>query len=239
MRKYVWLIGILIVAMLAVTFVAGCGKKQATSGAGVATAPGTTEAPAGGGANTLGDLLKKSGAITSYVMIMNMGPTKMRMAQKLEGGKPVAMKMDMGPQGWMLIQMDKKMQYTYSPATKSAMAMPMSASMAASQGGSGATAIDKLKALVGTKVSSETVDGVDCLKVVSKDGASTYWVEKENGLPVQMLMAGKTMKFKYEQINSVPDSEFEVPAGVKIQQMPAMPKMPNMPNMPGMPKAPK
>jgi len=231
MRKYVWLIGILVVAMLAVTFMAGCGKKQ-QSQSGVATAPASTQGPAGEGANTLGDLLKKSGAITSYVMIMDMGPMKMRVAQKLADGKPVAMKMDMGPQGWTIVQMDKKMQYTYSPATKSVMAMPMSANMAASQSGSGASAMDKLKALVGTKVSSETVDGVDCLKVISKDRANTYWVEKENGLPVQVLVGGKTMKFKYEQINSVPDSTFEVPAGVKIQQMPKMPGMPNMPKMP-------
>jgi len=82
MRKYVWLIGILVVAMLAVTFMAGCGKKQ-QSQSGVATAPASTQGPAGEGANTLGDLLKKSGAITSYVMIMDMGPMKMRVAQKL------------------------------------------------------------------------------------------------------------------------------------------------------------
>lgn len=224
MRKYVWLISILMVAML---LVAGCGKKQqsvVSTGGSTSTAPSasTTTAPAGGGASTLGDLIKKQSGLSSYIMTMDLGAMKMREAVKLQGGKPLAMKMDMGAQGWMLMQMDKKMQYMYNPTTKSAMAMPISdAVMSSSQS---KDPIAALKALAGAKISSDKVDGVDCLKVVASQG--TFWCEKTNGLPVQMDMGGKLMKFKYEQINSVPDSEFELPAGVKIQQMPAMPKAP-------------
>lgn len=222
MRKYTWLIAILIIAMAGMMLVAGCGSKKQSSSS-VVTTNGSKEAdaPAGGGASTLGDLLKKQSGLSSYVMVMDMGQMKMRMAQKMDNGKPVRMKMDMGSQGWMLMQMDKKMQYMYNPATKSAMAMPISdAAMQNTQ----KDPLAALKAMVGSKISSETIDGVDCLKVEDKNG--TYWCEKKNGLPVQAEVMGNKMKFKYEQINSVPDSEFELPAGVTIQQMPAAPKAP-------------
>lgn len=230
MRKYVWLIGILIIAMLAMTFVAGCGKKQQSSS--VATAPGQAPPPgappgappAAAGINTLADLQKAMTGLSSYVMTMDMGGMKIRTAVKLDGGKPVAMKSDTG-QGWSIMRMDKKVMYSYSPATKAVMQMPMPASAGGASSGGAPSALsiaDQLKAMAGAKVSSEAVDGVDCLKVV--DGQNTYWCEKQHGLPVQMDMGGKTMKFKYEQVNAVPDSEFEVPAGLKIQQMPSTPK---------------
>lgn len=228
MRKYTWLIAILVVAMLAVTFMAGCGKKQESSSvvstgspsAGTAASPTTAPAKI----STLADLIKKQGGLSSYIMTMDMGQMKMRTAMKMEGGKPVAMKVDMGPQGWMLMRVDKKMQYMYNPQTKGVMGMPISdTAMASAQ----KDPLAQLKAMAGAKVSSDTVDGVDCLKVVS--GQGTFWCEKENGLPVQAQVMGKLMKFKYEQINSVADSEFELPAGTKVQTMPAMPNMPKAP----------
>lgn len=229
MRKHVWLIGILVVALAAGSFVVGCGKKQQPqTGAAGTTAPERVKGPAGEGANNLGDLLKKQSDLTSYVMSMQTGAMKVRYAMKMDNGKPVAMKMDNGPQGWMIMRMDKKIQYIYNPATKSAMAMPMSGPgpQSGPAGASSAPDAAALKALTGTKVSSDTVDGVDCMKVISADGSNTYWIEKEHGLPVQLTSGGKTLKFNYEQINSVPDSEFELPPGVKIQQMPKMPQMP-------------
>jgi len=229
MRKHIWLIGILVIALLAASFMAGCGKKQqAQTEATAPTAPEQVKGPAGEGANALGDLLAKQSDLTSYVMSMEAGGVKVRYAVKMEKGKPVAMKVDSGPQGWMIMRMDKKIQYIYNPATKSAMAMPMSGAGPQSGPAGKPSAPDAaaLRALTGTKVSSETVDGVDCLKVISADGANTYWIEKEHGLPVQVQSGGKTMKFSYEQINSVPDSEFELPPGVKVQEMPKMPQMP-------------
>jgi len=227
MRKHVWLIGILVIALLVVPFVVGCGgKKQPGS---VTTAPaGKPAAPAGGGAATLGELMSKQRELSSYSVSMESGAAKASYAIKMTNGKPVAMKIDTGQGGWMIMRLDKKMQYLYTPATKAVMAMPITetASAAASKGPPSAEA---LKALGMQKESQDTVDGVDCLKVSSADGKKAYWIEKEHGLPVQVKDGDKTMKFKYEQINAVPDSTFEVPAGMKTQEMPKMPGMPKMP----------
>ena len=225
MRKYVWLVGILVIAMVAVMFVAGCGGKKQS----VVTANSSNGAPAGEGANTLGGLLKRSSAITSYVMITEAGPMKTRTAMKMADGKPVAMKMDTEQGGWMIIRLDKKMHYMYNPATKYVMAMQISGSSSPSSRPAGVPDAANLKALAGMKTSSDTIDGVECTKVTSVDGANTYWFEKENGLPVQSMVGGQTMKFKYEDINAVPDSEFEVPAGLKTMKMSDMPGMPKMP----------
>lgn len=231
MRKYIFLVGILIIALLAV----GCGKKQEEATSNQPMPPLTPAPVAGEGANALGDLLKKQSDLTSYVMLMDSGKMKSNYSVKLANGKPVAMKMQTSKTDWVIIRMDKKMQYIYNPAMKSVMAMPMTG-VGPQSGLAKAPDADALKALAGMKTSSEMVDGVDTLKVSNADGSKVYWVEKEHGLPVQVKDGAQTLKFKYEQINAVPDSEFEVPTGTKIQQMPKMPGMPPMPNMPKMPK---
>lgn len=235
MRKYVWLIGILVIALLVVPFMVGCGSKQQSGSVTTASGEKSAEEPtgtAGGGANTLGDLMKKHGELSSYVMTTDTGGMKTRTAMKMADGKPVAMKVDTGQGGWMIMRLDKKMQYMYNPATKSVMAMPMTGTAQSAPSKGPLPDAEAMKALGMQKTTSETLDGVDCLKMASSDGKKAYWVEKEHGLPVQVTDGGKTMKFKYEQINSVPDSTFEVPAGIKTQEMPKMPGMPNMPKMP-------
>lgn len=226
MRKYLCLIAILAI------LVAGCGKKQQEA---TPTPPMPPVPTAGEGANTLGDLMKKQVGLTSYVMLMDSGVMKSKIAVKMANGKPVAMKMQTNKSDWIIMQLDKKMQYIYNPAMKSVMAMPMTGAAPTSPT-KGMPDAEALKALVGQKVTSETIDGVDTLKVSNADGSKVYWVEKEHSLPVQVKEGAQTIKFKYEQINSVPDSEFEVPAGTKIQEMPKMPGMPPMPNIPKMPK---
>jgi len=223
MRKYTWLVGILVMAMLAVTFMAGCGKKQqsvVSTSSSSKSGASTASAPAGA-VGTLADLIKKQSGLSSYKMTMDMGGMKVTTAVKMEGGKAVAVKSDMGANGWMLMRMDKKMQYMYNPQMKGVMAQPIDQkALAASQ----KDPLDQIKALVDAKVSSDTVNGIACLKVVAKEG--TFWCEKENGLPIQMDIGGKMMKFSYDQVNAVPDSEFELPAGTKIMKMPAMPGAP-------------
>ncbi len=63
-------------------------------------------------------------------------------------------------------------------------------------------------------------------------------MDKKYGLPRQMEAEGKVVKLKYEAINAVPDSEFQLPAGTKVQDMAdAMKQMPkNLPK--GVPAIP-
>jgi len=221
MRKYAWLVAVLIIAMVAVMFVAGCGGKKDSASVVSWSSDVCSSDLSSGSANTLAAIFEKQKGLSSYTMLMDMGEMKAKASSKLKDGKPVAMKMDLGGQGWMLILVDKKIQYMYNPATKTAMSIPMSDSQIAA---STKDPVATLKELADAKVSSDKVDGVDCLKVVSKDG--TFWCDKANGLPVQVELQGRKMKFKYEQINSVPDSEFELPAGTKVQEMPTAPQSP-------------
>jgi hypothetical protein len=69
----------------------------------------------------------------------------------------------------------------------------------------------------------ETVDGVPCLRVDVKrqDGTNaTYWLDTQYGLLRQSKIGDTVTKIKYEQINAVPDSAFELPAGVKVVDAP-------------------
>lgn len=227
MRKCLWLIVIFAIV------VAGCGKKQ--QAVDTPPPPVPLVPTAGEGANALGDLMKKQAGLTSYSVLMDSGHMQARYLVKLKNGKPIALKMQTSRTDWVIIRLDKKMQYYYDPAMKLATAMPMTSSSSTAPG-LGLQDTEAIKTLAGQKVSSDKVDGVDCLKVSNADGTKVYWVEKVHGLPVQVKDGSQTIKLKYEQINSVPDSEFEVPAGTKIKQMPKMPGMPPMPNMPKMPK---
>lgn len=201
MRKYVFLIGVFVITLL----MSGCGNKQEL--AQKTTAGGEV-------ANTLGDLIKKQSKVTSYILV---GPMKSKLAVKLNEGKPVATRLE-SEQGWLLKRLDKKMNYIYDQATKSITAMSI-AGFPNRETEPVSAAADALKALADSKVSSETVDGVECMKVSNADGSKVYWLEKEHGLPLQLKSDGQNLKFKYEQINSVPDSMFELPAGTKIREM--------------------
>lgn len=89
---------------------------------------------------------------------------------------------------------------------------------------------------------SETIDGVDCwvVETTSDEGVTTKtWFAKENGLVRRTESSEVLANYQYEQVGSMPDSEFELPEGMTVQEMPAMPEMPEMPEMPDMPRAPR
>jgi hypothetical protein len=86
---------------------------------------------------------------------------------------------------------------------------------------------------------SETIDGVECWVAETTDDEGdtvTTWVAKDNGLMQRMESDEIIITYDYEQIGEVPDSEFEVPEGMEIREMPNMEDMPDMENMPEMPE---
>jgi hypothetical protein len=73
-------------------------------------------------------------------------------------------------------------------------------------------------------VTSAKLSGVDCYLVQWKDerGEQTQvWVDKQYGLERKSQSARGTTTFTYSKINAVPDSEFELPTGLKITEAPA------------------
>lgn len=231
MRRY----AAMIVALLIVGLLAGCSK---TKPVGQAVTPPAVKKPAGN-AGIFAELTQKRARLKSYVQVMDMGGRQAKHAMKLENGKPVAMKMQMAPGGgWILVLMDEKVQYTYDPNSKTAMKMSMGDSQPEQGKAPAGLKVPKLEDMKTPTMSSDTVDGVDCWKIVSPSlggDNSAVWMDKEYGLARQMQTGQTITKIQYEQINAVPDSEFQLPPGTKVQDMGAM--MHQMPKMPqGMPK---
>ena len=154
------------------------------------------------------------GALELLLGLMDVGGVATMQSMKLADGVPVAMKMDMGDRGWVLTQFDKKVQYVFNPQTKVAMKTPLPQDTNIK--GEMDKQIGKFKK-EGVKVTNDTVDGLACWKVATAEGAA--WMDKNYGLPRQMESGGKVTKLKYEAINAVPDSVFQLPAGTKVQDM--------------------
>ena len=226
MRRLLAVITVLLIAAFAVSMFAGCSKAQ--KGVSGTTSPSNpTKSTPAVSSNPVAQILAKQKAVVSYIQIMEVSGQTIRNKVKFQNGKPIRARVDMGDQGMMLVQYDKKVQYIVDPKTNTAMAMPATSPTLGDGTSGGQSSVpamsdaEKMKYMRGVP---ETLDGVDCWKVTRTDSDVVFWSEKENGLPVQVKVQGKEgvqlIKLKYEQINSVPDSEFELPAGVKVQQMP-------------------
>ncbi len=232
MRTSVYLVGLVIVLTVVMVLVVGCPKPPPETGptpTGPAKTP-TAEAPkpaapAGGG--DLASILGARKAVTSYVMTMTVGGKPVKQAAKLQDGKPVRMKMDTGkPGSFMLMEMDKQVNYMYDAAKKTAIKMPVKPGGSTAEAGKAPGAPDtpdlsKLEAMH-PKISSATLDGLECwvLEMVGDNGASSQtWVDKQYGL-VRCRRPARSSKLAYDKISAVPDSEFELPPGTKIVSIP-------------------
>lgn len=84
-------------------------------------------------------------------------------------------------------------------------------------------------------VGTEVVNGYKCevIEMVDKEGTAKLWVSKELGLPIKIESktggSHTVMEYKDIQVGNIPDSEFELPAGVQVVDMNEM--MKNLPNM--------
>jgi hypothetical protein len=70
---------------------------------------------------------------------------------------------------------------------------------------------------------SETLDGAKCWVIEAPAGADDpsprrYWVDAVTGLVRQVQIGERRGRLRYSQINAVPDSEFELPSGTRIEK---------------------
>jgi len=144
------------------------------------------------------------------------------MAIKLEDGKPVAYRAE-SPDGVMIMDMVESVMYIYDPEDNSALKMPMDEAQA-----SDLPQPYDFQEPDSKVVGSETVDGVDCwvVEVAGEHGVGKVWVGKADGLLRQIAEGDEMVKIQYSRINEIPDSEFEVPEGAKIEDFTDMPVMP-------------
>lgn len=230
MRRYSWVLAVLIIGLMTTLFTVGCGKKQsgATTGGVTGSAPVAEVAKS---SDPLDQLRATRSTLSSYEMSMTVAGRKMIQVVKLDKGKLIRTKADGGTQGWMLTQLDKNVRYVYNPATKTAMRMTLAVTKDQMPDSSGLP--PNARSAKSPKLTSAKLDGKDCwisLSTVAGAGTAKAWIDKEYGLPRKVQMGKQSVSFSYDKINSVPDSEFELPAGTKVQEMPAMPQGARMPS---------
>lgn len=134
----------------------------------------------------------------------------------------------------MIVDSGKKEYITYVPGEKIATRMPLGG------GEQQKTPPEEVKDVPETTVErlkDETLGEKSCAVVeyTQETGITTLWLWKDNGLPIKMeIMASgkKTVKeYKDIKIGEVKESDFDLPAGVKIQEF-EVPEIPEMPEIP-------
>ncbi len=223
--------------------VAPAGQSAVTSGGTPAASGPGGERPSPATGRDTGpgaELAAKQAAIKSYIMTMVIDGKPMgKQYLKYEKGQAVRIKSVMSADdpsgGYMLFMTDKKVNYIVNPREKTAIKISGGEAEAPGVAGPGtgeSPPVPDLKDLEAQapQWATETVDGEECWKVemsAGAVGASGVWIDKKYGLPRQMKAGNKLIKYKYDKINAVPDSEFELPPGTKVTEgMPGMPKMP-------------
>jgi len=170
------------------------------------------------GPKTLQEAVKARSSLQSYQMTARTSEGQsFTQFVKLVEGKPVKTKTKT-PQGWILMDQTEKAMYMGGTGRPNVMKMSLAGPQAQQNKTPDAEDYDGQAPVIGT----EDVDGVSCVKVqvTGKDGKSgTLWVGLQYGLMRKFEQDGKATTFAYDQVNAVPDTEFELPAGAKVVDM--------------------
>ncbi len=172
---------------------------------------------------TLSDMLGLSSNIVSikYDMLVS-GPGIPAMTMKT-WVKKNRMRTEMTQQGTnvvMLIDNDAKTMYTYMPDQNLAMKIPFDQNQVPASPADQAKTITSSNARV---TSTETYDGKVCTVVEYTSGQQYYkaWVWQDKGIVIRLEATisgtGKIIsEYKNIDFSDIPDSMFQLPAGVKI-----------------------
>jgi len=226
-----------VVALMLMGTLAGCGEKPQTSDIVEVptpeTAPGVTPDEGGAGApaadipesaETLADVLGTFQIPSSFVMtVTTEGEEEAQrsgtMTVKMAGPQMARMRMEEeGDEGSevMIMDFENKVMTSYNTTTNEGFQFPISDEEAADAPDPTEGYNPEFRVL-----GSETIDGVDCwiVEVTGEQGEGKMWIGKADGLMRKAEEAGGTQTMSYTDINEVPDSAFEVPAGVTLTDM--------------------
>lgn len=226
MRKHTAVFGVLLAALLILSFVAGCSRKQETGASSGGQTPAELRAAAQS-ASMISELTRKQQSVQSYIKITGAGEEKMIQAVKYQYGQPLRIKTTTGAD-FVLVEYDKSVIYSYDSKAKAASVVPVASSGTEGIGSStkmpvtpDASASSELQS---AKVKSGKLGAMDCWVVEQTGGnGKLLWFDKQYGLLRQTKMGDEVGKITYEKINAVPDSEFELPPGTKTQGMSGTP----------------
>ncbi len=221
------------VAAMVIT-IAGCPKAPAPDETipenmlpeGAANTPVDTTADSGptvavpDSVSTLGEAMPAFDMPSSFEMTVDAGDGETEtLMMKMNGSEAVAFKA-VTDEGVVLISMADKAMYMYDPEKNEGMKMPMDDGEDADMPNPYDFYSEDLKVS-----GSETIDGVDCWVVEGmedEEAPGKAWIGKADGLMRQAEDGDDLIKFTYTRINEIPDSEFELPEGIDMQDMGAM-----------------
>lgn len=178
----------------------------------------------------LGDLFDKveswSGVKYDIVALAPGQPQEITQTIWQEGQNMRIEMSTMGQKMVYLINAKEESAYMYLPSQNMATSMDYgkarSEAQADAKGQMGTLYEDYEVSLAG----SEVVNGKDCwiLEYTTQNGEATTWVWKDHGFPVKIESPTPqgtfVAEFRNIEFKDIPDSQFELPAGVQIMEMP-------------------
>jgi cytoskeletal protein RodZ len=180
---------------------------------GKTTAPTTTET-----GKALNDLLSLSANVGSIKYDMSTSGTSIPTTTTTVWAKNNRKRMEMTQQGMnivMLIDTSARTMYTFMPAQNLAMKIPFDSAQVPNSPADDTASIQDSNARI---ISTETIDGKVCAVVEFTSGqvSGRMWIWQEKGLPIRVEAGGITVEYKNLDFADIPDSMFELPAGVTI-----------------------
>jgi hypothetical protein len=125
-------------------------------------------------------------------------------------------------QGYLLVVADQHATYRVNPPDKTAVRIPETPPPPGAGNlppAAPPTSPDLRNLATQTAWAEETLDGAPCWKVETSPeitNPTTIWVDEQYGLARQIQVGETVIHERYDQINAVPDSVFELPPGTKI-----------------------
>lgn len=226
-----WISTAVLMICLAAAGCKGGGGVPGLPGGGPAGAVGPGGAPVAGQPGDVKNLLRN---VTSYELVSETHGQQTTVLFKFKNGEIVRMRVQTPGGGWMLMMKDKGETYMYNPAMKAALKL---ADRPSQEGGPAGPVPEELRKMSegidpsAKGLGSEVIDGADCwVYEVSIPGhSSKSWIDKQYGLPRRHQSGTLVINYKYNRINAVPDTEFELPPGVPVKDMSQMGGMSGMP----------
>lgn len=222
---------IMILALVMVISLAGCGSKNET---GTTTTPGGQSEPATQTETTLSDILGKGKTVTGiqcdYLMTYG-GETPVQGKMWMQGTN---MKMTMTQEGQSvttIVNGEQKVAYTYMPQQN--MAMKMAFEGANDQYSTPDEYLEKIDTANLTELGSVVYDGARCRVISMKDPASKaemkMYIREDYGIPVRIETTaedGKSVLIEYKNltVGNLPADTFELPPGVQVNDLSDMMK---------------
>ncbi len=230
---------VVIVALFAAALMGGCGEKpQAREAGEVMPTPGPTESgeapPAEGeaaaadipeSAEKLGDVMGSFTMPSSFVMTVKeseaeaAGEAGQTMTFKMDGARAARMRMqEESAEGTevMILDFENGVMLSYNTGSGHGFKFPIGEEEVEEVPAPWEDYDPEHKVLGG-----ETIDGVDCwiVEVTSDEGPGKMWIGKQDGLMRKAEAPDGMAVFTITEVDSVPDSAFEVPEGIELSDM--------------------